>query len=170
MKYLIQFFLVILFVFTACKDGKKPANKIAEQKQEVNYDSFGTKIDLDNAISSEQLLAKFKTMKTGDTINVKFGSTIKEVCSKKGCWMKLPLDKEAETMVRFKDYGFFMPLDAKGREVVLNGKAFVQETSVKELQHYAEDAGKSKEEIAKITQPKKEFTFEADGVLIKKSI
>ena len=107
-------------------------------------------------------------MQAGDTINVKFASNIKEVCSKKGCWMKLPLDENTETFVRFKDYGFFMPLDSKGREVVLNGRAFVKETSVKELQHYAEDAGKSKEEIAKITEPKREFSFEADGVLMKK--
>ena len=81
--------------------------------------------------------------------------------------MKLPLEGETETMVRFKDYGFFMPLDSKGKEVIVNGKAFVKETSVKELQHYAEDAGKSQDEIAKITEPKKEFAFEADGVLIK---
>ena len=47
-------------------------------------------------------------------------------------------------------------------------KAFVKETSVKELQHYAEDAGKTKEEIAKIIAPKKEFAFEAKGVLMKK--
>lgn len=104
----------------------------------------------------------------GDTINVKFASKIKEVCSKKGCWMKLPLGDDAETMVRFKDYGFFMPLDSNDREVIIEGKAFVKETSVKELQHYAEDAGKSKEEIAKITTPKMEFSFEANGVLMKK--
>jgi hypothetical protein len=41
-------------------------------------------------------------------------------------------------------------------------------TSVAELQHYAEDAGKSKEEIAKITEPKLELTFVADGVIVKK--
>ncbi|AUC21935.1 DUF4920 domain-containing protein [Polaribacter sejongensis] len=168
MKYVISFCLVILFGFTACKEGKKAANETSEPKQEVVYESFGEKIALDNAITSEELLAKFKTMKTGDTINVKFASSIKEVCSKKGCWMKLPLNEETETMVRFKDYGFFMPLDSQGKEVVLNGKAFVQETSVEELQHYAEDAGKTKEEIAKITEPKKEFTFEADGVLMRK--
>ena len=60
-----------------------------------------------------------------------------------------------------------MPLDANGKEVIVAGKAFVQMTSVEELQHYAEDAGKSKEEIAKITAPKKEFAFEANGVLLK---
>ncbi len=168
MKYFIQFCLVVVFVFTACKQEKKEAK--AEEKIEVisKYDSFGAKISADKAIDSSELLAKFKTMKVGDTIDVKFASNIKEVCSKKGCWMKLPLGDETETMVRFKDYGFFMPLDSKGRKVIVNGKAYVKETSVKELQHYAEDAGKSKDEIAKIIEPKVEFAFEADGVLIKK--
>ena len=164
----MQFCLVVLFVFTACKEEKKADKETVQPKQEVVYESFGAKIAADKAITSEELLTKFKTMKAGDTINVKFASSIKEVCSKKGCWMKLPLNKDTETMVRFKDYGFFMPLDSKGREVVLNGKAFVKETSVKELQHYAEDAGKSKDEIAKITESKIEFAFEADGVLMKK--
>ena len=168
MKYLMPFCLLVLIAFSSCKEGKKEAKEITNPEQEVAYTSFGEKITSDNAITSEALLSKLTTLKAGDTINVKFASTIKEVCSKKGCWMKLPLDKETETMVRFKDYSFFMPLDSKGRDVVLNGKAFVKETSVKELQHYAEDAGKSKEEIAMIIVPKIEFAFEADGVLIKK--
>ncbi len=165
MKYLLPFCLVILGVFTSCKKEHKEVEK---QKQELAFQSFGKQITSEKAITSEVLLSKFRELKVGDTIHVKFASTIKEVCSKKGCWMKLPLNDKTETMVRFKDYGFFMPLDAKGKEVVLNGKAFVKETSVKELQHYAEDAGKSKEEIAKITEPKTEFAFEADGVLMKK--
>ena len=44
--------------------------------------------------------------------------------------------------------------------------AQLKETSVKQLKHYAEDAGKSKEEIAKITEPKKEVIFVAKGVLV----
>jgi hypothetical protein len=76
------------------------------------------------------------------------------------------LGEEKEVMVKFKDYGFFVPTDATG-EVIVNGKAFVKETSVDELQHYAEDAGKSPEEIAKITEPKKTLSFLADGVLLK---
>jgi len=69
-------------------------------------------------------------------------------------------------MVRFKDYGFFVPLDATG-EVIINGKAYVSETSVEELKHYAEDAGKSSEEIALIVKAEKTFSFEANGVLLK---
>ncbi|MGJ8745267.1 DUF4920 domain-containing protein [Polaribacter sp.] len=168
MKYLMSFCLIILVAFAACKEGKKTAHEKTEPKKELAFDSFGEKLISDNAITSSELLAKYETMKTGDTINIKFASSIKEVCSKKGCWMKLPLGEDAETMVRFKDYGFFMPLDAKDKEVIVAGKGFVKETSVKELQHYAEDAGKSKEEIAKITEPKTEYTFVADGVLIKK--
>jgi hypothetical protein len=81
--------------------------------------------------------------------------------------MKVNLSGD-EVFVKFKDYGFFVPLDAAGKEVVMNGKAFVEELSVDEQKHYAMDKGASKEEIEKITSPKKTLRFEADGVLIEK--
>ncbi|WP_439127523.1 DUF4920 domain-containing protein [Polaribacter sp.] len=168
MKLAVKLCAIALFVFTACKETKKNDIKEETKKQPLAYATFGDEISDNNALSKEQMLAKFETMNVGDTVNVKFVSSIKEVCSKKGCWMKLPLAEETETMVRFKDYGFFMPLDSQGKEVIVAGKAFVKITPVDELQHYAEDAGKSKEEIAKITEPKKEFAFEANGVLMKK--
>ena len=34
------------------------------------------------------------------------------------------------------------------------------------LKHYAEDAGKSKEEIATIKEPKKEIVLQAKGILV----
>ena len=70
--------------------------------------------------------------------------------------------------IKFKDYGFFVPLDASGKEVIVEGKAYVNKVSGADLKHYAEDAGKSEEEIAEITEPKIEYAFEANGVLIKK--
>ena len=167
MKLAIKLCVVALILFTACKDGATEQKQTTVNTEEVAYASFGEKIDRTQTLTSKEMLAKYKNMNVGDTLNVKFASKIKEVCTKKGCWMKLPLDEATETMVRFKEYGFFMPLDAQGKEVVLEGKAFVQITPVAELQHYAEDAGKSKEEIAKITMPKKEFAFEANGVLLK---
>ena len=167
MKLAIKLCVVALILFTACKDGATEQKQTTVNTEEVAYASFGEKIDRMQTLTSKEMLAKYKNMNVGDTLNVKFASKIKEVCTKKGCWMKLPLDEATETMVRFKEYGFFMPLDAQGKEVVLEGKAFVQITPVAELQHYAEDAGKSKEEIAKITMPKKEFAFEANGVLLK---
>jgi hypothetical protein len=169
MKYFIQFLVVTLLLLTCCKKEKKSDKEIKNVHKEAIYNSFGEKMSFDKRLTSEALLTKFNTLKTGDTLNVKFASKIKEVCSKKGCWMKLSLSEETEVMVRFKEYGFFMPLDSEGREVVVNGKVFLKETGVAELQHYATDAGKSEDEIAKITAPKKEFFIEASGVLMKKN-
>lgn len=167
MKIAIKYCAIALLLFTACKKGEKANKETKTTIKEVLYTSFGDEISEDKAITSQEMFTKFENLKLGDTINTKFVSEIKELCSKKGCWMKLSLSKESETMVRFKDYSFFMPLDAQGKEVVLTGKAFLKITTVAELQHYAEDAGKSKEEIAQITAAKKEFAFEANGVLLK---
>ena len=112
------------------------------------------------------MLSTYNTLKIGDTIATKMSGKISEVCSKKGCWMKLDMGNEQIVRVTFKDYGFFMPLDASGNTIV-NGKAFVSETSVSDLKHFAEDAGKTPEEIAAITSPQKTFGFVADGVLIE---
>lgn len=164
--------LALLFVLSAalfaCKKGKENQKQQEKEVVEEVYSSFGDEISDKGYISSIDALTKYQTLKSGDTINLKFASLVNEVCSKKGCWMKLPAGDTDETiMVRFKDYGFFMPLNSKGKEVIVEGKAFVKEVSVDELKHYAEDAGKSKEEIAKITEPKLEFAFEANGVLMK---
>jgi cytochrome oxidase Cu insertion factor (SCO1/SenC/PrrC family) len=84
----------------------------------------------------------------------------------KGCWMKLAQTEGDGIMIRFKDYKFFMPLNIVGKDVVLQGEAKKTVTSVEMLKHYAEDAGKSKEEIEKITEPKTEIEFIATGVLV----
>jgi hypothetical protein len=52
--------------------------------------------------------------------------------------------------------------------VIVEGKAFIEETPIAELKHYAEDEGKSKAAIDSIVAPKKEFKFLAHGVLIAK--
>lgn len=161
--------LAIAAVFMACKTGKEDKKNVEKEVVESAYNSYGDQITEKDFLSSIDAYSKYQTLKAGDTINLKFASTINEVCSKKGCWMKLPAGEQGETvMVRFKDYGFFMPLDSQGKEVIVEGIAFVKETSVEELRHYAQDAGKSKEEIAQITEPKLEMSFEAHGVLMKK--
>ena len=108
-------------------------------------------------IESNMKDAKFSGKATGKVVSV---------CQEKGCWMKVEKASGETMMVKFKDYGFFMPKDIVGKEVVLDGDAAVKETSVKQLKHYAGDAGKSKEEISKITTPKKELIFTAKGVLV----
>ena len=161
--------MLLSFVIVACNSAKKDAKKENKIVENTTYSSFGDTISSLDYLSSNDAISNYNALKLGDTINLKFNANIKEVCSKKGCWITLPAGNNDETiMVRFKDYGFFMPLDAAGKDVIVAGKAFVNELSVADLKHYAEDAGKSSEEIANITEPAMEFAFEANGVLLKK--
>jgi hypothetical protein len=150
-------------------DGEEKIDVTSSKSEdvEVSYASFGAKIKADKALSKDQMLTKYKALKKGDTLKVKFTSTIKAVCKKKGCWMEMELPNNQVSFVRFKDYGFFVPLNADKSEAVVSGRAYIDVISVEERRHYAKDEGKSEEEIAKITEPKITYAFQADGVLIK---
>jgi Domain of unknown function (DUF4920) len=129
--------------------------------QEASY--FGEKITEKGAIESTKLAEK---MKDKSTMETKVTGTIVEVCKKKGCWMTVDIGNNQKMRVTFKDYAFFVPKDANGKKVVIEGVAQKEVTDVATLKHYAEDAGKAKEEIEKINKPKEELTFEAKGVII----
>ena len=125
---------------------------------------YGEVIDEEGASSFVNVIDQLKEQ---DEFPAKVKGKIEKVCKKKGCWVTLSDDQSQsdETLfVKFKDYGFFLPLDCEDREVVMMGKAFKEITPVDELRHYAEDEGQSAEEIAAITEPKVEFKFLADGV------
>ena len=126
---------------------------------------FGATINAKKAIAYDELIRR---MERTDSLAIKVKGKVSEVCQKKGCWMTLVSDEpgKPEMRVTFKDYAFFMPKDLAGKHVVIDGFAYVDVTSVEDLRHYAEDAGKSKAEIAAITKPERELSFEAAGVLI----
>jgi hypothetical protein len=133
-----------------------------------DYASFGEKFKVDKVYNKAEMLKKYKKLKKGDTLVVQFESNIKSVCKKKGCWMKMELARDDNSFVKFKDYGFFVPLNADNSVAIVKGKAFVDVESVEELRHYAKDGGKSAAEIAKITKPEVTYAFTAEGVYIKK--
>ena len=162
MRLIIVAFICVL-ILNSCK---KKVEETLKKDSKIEYASFGKAIIADDAIAASSMLNHFKEMNVGDSINSKMTATVTNVCQVKGCWMKLDLGNGQEAMVKFKDYGFFVPKDITGKQVIVNGKAFVNEVSVDELKHYAEDTGKSAEEIAAITKSKKTFSFEADGVLL----
>lgn len=155
---------------TETTTGETKKIKVVEPAKQikVDYASFGDKITADKALTKEQMIQKYKNLKPGDTMAVKFKSKVKDVCQKKGCWMAMELPGGKESFVKFKDYAFFVPLNAAESDAIVSGKAFVSETSVAQLKHYAKDGGQSEAEIAKITEPKIEYKFMADGVLISK--
>ncbi len=131
-----------------------------------DYANFGEEITPDGAIECTQVAQKLAGV---DSVNTKVRGIIGSVCQMKGCWMNLSdvADDTINIFVQFKDYGFFVPKDAAGKEAILEGVVRLTTTSVDDLRHFAEDAGKSAEEIAAITEPKVEIKFMASGVLIR---
>ncbi|MEY3052765.1 MAG: hypothetical protein RLY31_2550 [Bacteroidota bacterium] len=125
--------------------------------------TFGEKISAKGAVSIGALPT---LLGDSDSLAVKLQGTVESVCQVKGCWMNLVDANNPGLFVQFKDYGFFMPKDIAGRQVVIDGYAYRQVTPVEELRHYAEDAGKTQEEIEAITTPKEEVKFLASGVLL----
>lgn len=126
---------------------------------------YGEKVNPEGAVNIKEVVAKLNDG-TGDAMSTKVTAKIVEVCPKKGCWLKLELNDGQTAMVKMKDYGFFLPLAAKGKTVVIDGDVKMKTISVAEQKHYAEDAKKSKEEIDAITEPKKEVSVLAKGIVV----
>ncbi|WP_205504424.1 DUF4920 domain-containing protein [Rufibacter psychrotolerans] len=154
--------LVVLAVVLATSTLAFAQNNVPAAKPGVTY---GKKVTAQKAVKLADLPRK---VAGGGAYVGQIEGTVVEVCKKKGCFMKLARKNGDPVMVKFTDYAFFMPQDIVGKTVVVEGTAHVKETSVERLQHFAEDAGKSKEEIAKITQPKRDIEIVADGVLVVK--
>ena len=101
------------------------------------------------------------------SVQTKLKGEIISTCPKKGCWIEMKID-DKDVFVKFKDYGFFVPKSGmEGKKAIIQGLASIDTVSVKDLKHYAEDAGKSKSEIEKITSPEIKISFLAEGVIIK---
>ena len=166
MKNILYVFLLALLVVSCKNENKEEVSVEEEVTAEVTYVPFGDEIEADNALSAQDMAAKYGAMKVGDSISTKMTAKVNSVCQVKGCWMRLDLGNDEEVMVKFKDYAFFMPKNISGKDVIIDGNAYVNEISVEDLKHYAEDAGKTEEEIAAITEPRKTYTFMADGVLL----
>ena len=142
-------FIICITALTACKS--------------VQY--YGEKVNAENVVQYDSV--KDRAFEEG-RITTSIEGTILETCAKKGCWMRMATQTDT-VFVRFRDYGFFVPTDgAEGKTAIVQGDLFVDTISVRMLQHYAKDAGRSKEAITKITEPQLGLSFTADGVIIKK--
>ena len=145
------FFVFILLVFSSCS------------KKEYRY--FGMEIEDKVTHSYEDV---FELVQTGVVENIILDGIIVQTCAKKGCWMDVEMAEGDTMMVRFKDYGFFVPKEgAEDLRTVMHGTAKMDTISVDLLRHYAEDAGETEDEIMQITEPRFVLEFIADGVLIE---
>ena len=151
MKIFIKTFSIFYFSFLSYSqsdDNYKFYGELFEFSESINYN-----LEKDIFLNSSS--------------KVKIEGEILSSCPMKGCWMRISVEKDT-VLVRFKDYGFFVPKSGiEGKSTIINGSLSVDTLSIAQLQHYAEDAGKSKKEIALITKPEVTISLLADGVLIK---
>ena len=146
--YFFTFFFISLFSFS----------------QELDSSSFfGKRIDYVDVKDYDVIKNKILELKSTD---VKIQGKILSSCPMKGCWMKMNVNNDT-ILVRFKDYGFFVPLNADGRMATFEGWAYKEVLSIEELKHYAFDANQTEEEIAAILSPEVSYTFMANGVIIE---
>ncbi|RNI22368.1 DUF4920 domain-containing protein [Rufibacter latericius] len=144
------------------QNGDSPQNTAKASTAKVKI--YGDKITPEGALNASELP---KLLADQDSAKAKVATNVVQVCQAKGCWMEVAVEGHEPMRVTFKNYGFFMPKDIVGKEVVFEGIALKDTVSVADQRHFAEDAGKSKEEIAAITSPKPSITFVASGVQVK---
>lgn len=128
------------------------------------YGANVSNVSIDKAISVNEIEEVLRKDKKIADVAVK-GKVI-DVCEKRGCWLTLKTDDGSSFFVKMKDYAFFVPTTLKGKNIVLEGNARREVTSVDELKHYAKDAKKTKSEINAITSPKEEIRFLASGIRV----
>jgi hypothetical protein len=73
---------------------------------------------------------------------VLLATRIAKVCQKKGCFF-VATEGAVTARVSFKDYGFFIPTDSGGKDVVLVGTFSRKSVSKEEAEHYATDLGET---------------------------
>ncbi|MFM1874869.1 MAG: hypothetical protein RL266_606 [Bacteroidota bacterium] len=165
MKYLIP--IVALALLAACgshsHDNAEDAASTVDSTA-TNTGWFGEEFEITETVAAADVAGLMNDSSSNEFI---VEGTIQECCQKKGCWMKVDMGNGESMRVSFKDYGFFVPLDAGGRSMTMKGIAMYDTIQVDMLKHLAEDAGKTQEEIDAIVNPELALTFEATGVLIK---
>jgi hypothetical protein len=102
----------------------------------------------------------------GDEQNIVVKGRITETCTTSGCWAKIVDGSGHELIVLTEEKQFHLPRNCAGHRAVAHGNMQVREMPVAQRRHYAEVAGASAEEIAKITEPEYTLILIADSVLL----
>ena len=161
MKNLFFTLAVILISTGASAQTNSEVIRLSDPVQTTkSYEVFGAELDVESLKPSSLT----EIIKADDTEQVTMVTNVAEVCAKKGCFF-IAQDGDYTARITFKEYGFFIPTDSKGKEVILVGEFSVQTLSEERAKHYAEDAGKDASEIK---GEQKEYSIVATSVVVPK--
>jgi hypothetical protein len=94
---------------------------------------------------------------------VKVSGTVEAVCQKKGCWMVVK-DGTESARVLMKDHGFAVPMDSRGKSVVVEGTLSSREFDEAQVKHLEADRGG---DPSKVSGSRKEHVLTASGIEIR---
>jgi len=154
MKQMVLMLMIVLAAIASVAEQPKPAPAKRGQQYGAGVARASKPLPLAGAIDGKMYSQPITI--TGKVI---------DVCSVKGCWMIVEQGGK-KARVTFKDYGFFMPRNLLGKNIVASGVLSVETITQADARHYAEDAGKPKSEIEKIVGDQQEINFEATGVRV----
>ena len=160
--------LLVVFASLAtfiCTDLEAQDEQITDSN--TSWQQFGEEFEPNDVQSAQMAKVTYEELEESESVELQLNATVSSVCQVKGCWMVLDLADGEQTRVTFKDYGFFVPTDITGKEVIVRGYASTQEISETDQRHYAKDAGLPAEEIRAIKGAKKAYSLVADGVILK---
>ncbi|MCH2044073.1 MAG: DUF4920 domain-containing protein [Saprospiraceae bacterium] len=143
---------------------------------------FGVKeIDAEGAMPMADVVAKLEAADGLEDVEIGSGESaikvkgfttkvegqVSEICRSAGCWFTFADDNGKELFFNMKEHKG-VPTDCKGKTLVVEGTAYQLVTSIEELKAEKKESGATEEELAAITEPKKEYKFIAEGVYLKK--
>lgn len=126
-----------------------------------NTTFYGKKFKTNAPLTAAELPMRMKGRKK---MKATVTGPVNEVCQAAGCWLTMDVDGKPMRVWGYEK--IFIPKDSHGKTAVVTGHAVMETTTVAELRHYAEDAGKSEAEVAAITEPKEQLVFRATGIAL----
>ncbi|MCP3983455.1 MAG: DUF4920 domain-containing protein [bacterium] len=135
-----------------------PALVQAEERPQQPAGSFGALIQLEVPTPLAEVVAHPERY-AGTPILIR--GRVSDVCQRKGCWTVLT-DGSALLRIQFKDYGFFLPKDIRGRDALAEGEVRVEMLSQAAARHFAEESQDGDPES--IVGPQRVVAFTASGV------
>lgn len=183
MKKVIYSVFAFTLLLQSCGETKEENTEPATENQAADstavvekvmvdgYEYYGIKeMDAQGGVSVQEMIAIIDS--TG-AFEGKINTSLYGVCKKAGCWVTIDNPGGEPIRVVFGEHAFFVPVDTKeGREVVIEGKAIMDTTSVDMQKHFLDDAKEAGQEVPQsaydeITEPLVEVSFNATGILIK---
>jgi len=122
---------------------------------------YGAAFALKEAKPLGQILAAKGDMKEP----VQVSGEIESVCQKKGCWLVVK-DGEAHARILMKDHAFTVPMDTKGKPVIVEGTLEARTFTEAQVKHLEKDGGG---DPAAVAGERTEYVLTATGIELKNS-